>query len=78
MLFSSAHMHTPLLGPPHWRSMRAEALAHWQCEAFLQAGKFTDIEALEQHNDSSLDALGDKVGLLKKVHILSDQSKACD
>ena len=33
----------------------------------MQAGKYTDVESLEQHNDSSLDALGDKVGLLKKV-----------
>ena len=33
----------------------------------MQAESKVDVESLEQENDKSIDALGDRVGMLKKV-----------
>lgn len=37
----------------------------------MQGGNKHDVESLEQENDQSLDALGDRVGMLKKVTLLA-------
>ena len=41
----------------------------------VQGGNKHDVESLEQENDQSLDALGDRVGMLKKV-IVAEKAEA--